>query len=101
MEEFKKASQEYRDKIVAEDKEDGQICPSHAMLREAFEDGAEWQVAQIQELIKELHFKGDSEIRQASINLTIEGKAEIYKKGCGAGIKMAADIIEKWAKTRR
>lgn len=50
----------------------------------------------IQEIIEALRFKGDSEIHQAGVNLTMEGKTEAYKKGIGEGLKMAADILEKW-----
>lgn len=52
----------------------------------------------IQELIEGLRFKGDSEIHQSDVTLTMEGKTEAYQKGHGEGIKMAADIVEKWAK---
>lgn len=52
----------------------------------------------IQELIEGLRFKGDSEINQSGVTLTMEGKTEAYQKGHGEGIKMAADIVEKWAK---
>lgn len=59
----------------------------------------------IQELIKELRFKGDSEIHQAIhqavVTLTIEGKLEAYQKGHGEGIKMAANIVENWAKEEK
>lgn len=42
----------------------------------------------IHELIKELRFKGDSEIHQSGVTLTIEGKTEAYQKGHREGIKL-------------